>query len=123
MKSLRRITSAVLVALLVIVAGLSSTGHAMSKGCMVGHFDDQMVVLHPTHGVNQAPLEETSPASWPASNDTDHDGCNPLLCNAHALTPQASVARCASFETVLAWQVVHVHAPEHAETPDRPPNI
>lgn len=118
----QRITSMVLVSLLVLMTGLGGAAHALSNDCANGHCDDHVTVNATEHHAGHLPGKATDSGPL-GSNGMEHDECNPFLCNVLALTLASSEAVFDQSEAALAWQVSGLAALEEPDNPDRPPNL
>lgn len=117
----RYITSALLICTLVLMTGLSATAHAMSPDCVDGDCDTHMAMPSDAHHTMGTEAEEGG--SSHLSDETEHDGCNPYLCNVLAFSPQVSATDFTSSRTNIIWQVAQFSGLEKPDNLDRPPNL
>lgn len=117
-----RITSLILVALLVFMTGLGGKAHALSQEHANAHCGTHMIVPVAEHHVGYA-LEEATDSVSNGSSGQQHAECNPILCNALALMLCSSEVAFDHSEAVLAWQVTGFATLDEPDNPDRPPNF
>lgn len=119
----RHITSALLVAMMVLLPGLGGTAHAMTKECAAGHCDDQVSAQNRRDQVGHAETTISAGDVTLVPSMADHDGCNPYLCQALVLVVPTAMTLFMQFDTVVAWPTLRPHAVARVDTPDRPPNL
>lgn len=122
MTRVQQIISAFLVAWLVFLTGLGSSVHAMSNGCIGGQCEDHLQMPVESGHDAHALAEAVSGGHHPVG-ETEHEGCNPFLCQALALTSKHFETVSIEVVAALEWHVGHLSTLEEPNNPDRPPNL
>lgn len=120
MRSIRHITSAILI---VLLAGLGGAAHAMTMDCAAGHCDGQISAQNDRHQAGHASPMMFADDVMPRPANADHDGCNPYLCQALVLVLPSTVTLFTQFSTVVAWPTPRARTLVRIDAPDRPPNL
>jgi len=118
----QRITSGILVALLVFVTGLSSAAHGAVNDCTGGHCDAQAMAM--PAGAHHVDHASSGPGGGvPLGHDSaSHEGCGPYLCHVLALSIHQLAATVGQAGIVLGWPVARLSALKEPDGLDRPPN-
>ncbi len=122
MRHLWRITSALLVALLVVWTGASVFAYDLSDNCPGGHCDSRLVANNGVHHSGQD-LAVLGADHDHYAGGSAHGQCDPSLCQVLAFSPQLSVVMFSQTVTVLEWRVAQLSALLEPDFPDRPPNL
>lgn len=120
MCQMRNIIMYGLAALLVLMIGMGSGAHAMSKNAMCGTCENIIVVSDMApHAHGKTPTDHMSHGP----DIGGHDMCNMYLCHVLTLLPNSMVHQFVPSKMARAWHVILPVSLARADTPDRPPNL